>query len=125
MNRRVFRSLGGVSTDRKFFETKSNLVSNNHTTVNIKNMKTNIETNTNSDLNATPTAPGRAAASLKAVVVILSLTALCLSYRAANEAVALYGVLDKVQATLANEQTVQAHATGTQISETKSSVAGL
>ena len=89
-------------------------------------MKTNIETNTNSDLNAMPTAPGRAAAALKAVVVILSLTALCLSYRAANEAVALYGVLDKVQATLANEQAVQAHvAAGTQISETKSSAAGL
>jgi len=87
-------------------------------------MKTNIETNTNSNLN--PTAPRRAANSLKAVVVILSLTALCLSYQATNEAVALYGVLDNVQTTLANEQSVKAQTTaGVPISETKSSVAVL
>jgi hypothetical protein len=94
--------------------------------MNINNMKTNTETSTNSDLNIPPAAPRRAANSLKAVVVILSLTALCLSYRAANEAIDLYGVLDKVQTTLNNEQSVKAQATATvQISETKPSVAGL
>jgi len=105
-------------------------VSNNHTTVNqnMNNMKTNTEMNISTDINpaATQSPSARSAQGLKAVMVILSVVALCLSYRAANEAVALYGVLDNVQATLANEQSVQAQfAGGLQNSETKPSVAGL
>jgi hypothetical protein len=119
----------GLFPQKKISETKHNLVSNNHTTVNnnMNNMKTNIETNITTATNSMQT-PGisRRGAGLKAVVIILSVTALCLSYRAANEAVALYGVLDKVQATLANEQSMQAQAAAhVQISETKTSVAGL
>ena len=89
-------------------------------------MKTNIETNPNSDVAPAAQKLSLRGRGLKAVLVILSLTALCLSYRAAREAVALYGVLEKVQATLANEQTVKAQATSpVQISETKPAVAGL
>jgi len=95
----------------------------------MNNMKTNTEMNINAEINPLSLPAQnvtRRAKALKAVVVILSLTALCLAYRAANEAVALYGVLEKVQATLANEQSVQAQITvGGHISETKSSLAGL
>ncbi len=97
---------------------------------NINNLKANTEMNTNSDLNtaAAPVirASRRPSTFLKVGTFILSLTALCLSYQAANEAVALYGVLDKVQDTLATEQFVKAQMTaGTRISETNPSVAGL
>jgi len=91
------------------------------------NMKTNLETNMNSDI-ITTAAPkaSRRGQGLKAAVVILSLAALWLSYRAANEAAALHGILEKVQAALSHEQSVKAQAaTAVQISETKSSVAGL
>ena len=90
-------------------------------------MKTNTETNMTTESNSLP-APGvdRRGKGLKVAVIILSLTALCLSYRAASEAVALYGVLEKVQASFAAEQSIKAQATmHVQISETKSPVAGL
>jgi len=79
---------------------------------NINNMNTNIETNTHSDNNPAPSARRRPTLGLKVTVVALSLIALALSYRAATEAVALYGVLDKVQDTLAHEQTVKAQVAG-------------
>lgn len=121
----------GPFYERKISETNFKLLSSNHTTVkqNMNNMKTNTEMNINTDMNAASTPVpniSRRAKGFKAVVVMLSLTALCLSYRAANEAVALYGVLEKVQATLASEQSALAQATARmQISETKHSVAGL
>lgn len=93
---------------------------------NINNMKTNTETNTPSDNHPAPSAPRRPATGLKAAVVILSLAALCLSYRAASEAVALYGVLEKVHDTMDQEQLVRSHVTaGQRISETIPPVAGL
>lgn len=93
---------------------------------NINNMKTNIETNTHSDNNPASPAPRRPATGLKAVVVILSIAALCLSYRAANEAVALYGVLEKVHDAMAQEQQLKSHVTADQrISETIPPLAGL
>ena len=91
-------------------------------------MKINTEMNTNADNNSVLTqGPNlRRAAGLKVVMVALSLLALGLSYRAATEAVALYGVLEKVQATLANEQIAEAQFTArAQLSETKHSIAGL
>jgi hypothetical protein len=91
-------------------------------------MKTDTEMNINAELNpvSTPMPITRRGKGLKALVVALSLLALGLSYRAATEAVALYGVLEKVQAALANEQRAQAQSTaGIQISETKPPVAGL
>jgi hypothetical protein len=115
-----------------FFETKSNLASNIHTTMDkrINDLKTNTEMNTNSGTNPAPTpmasAARRSATSLKLGAAILSLTALYLSYRAANEAVALYGELEAVQDTLAAAQFGKVQiADGTGISETKKSVAGL
>jgi len=93
----------------------------------MNNMKTNTEMNINAEINpaSTQTPNARRGKGLKGVVVALSLVALCLSYRAATEAMALYGVLEKVQATLAQEQSVKAQvATGQQISETKHAVAG-
>ena len=92
----------------------------------INYMTTNIDTNTNSDINATSSTPRRQGNGLKAVVVILSLIALCLSYRAATEAAALYRVLDKVHDTLAHEQQVKAQVVASpRISETISPLAGL
>lgn len=90
-------------------------------------MKTKTETNINAENNPASTqAPNARRKGLKAVVVALSLVALCLSYRAATEAVALYGVLEKVQAALAQEQGIKAQiASDLQIVETKHSVAGL
>ena len=89
-------------------------------------MKTNIETSTHSDNNPAPSAPRRPATGLKAVVVILSIAALCLSYRAASEAVALYGLLEKVHDTMAQEQLMKSHVTAYQpISETIPPLAGL
>ena len=92
-------------------------------------MKMNTEMNNKAEINPAPVQTpdvNHRANVLKATVIILSLTALCLSYRAASEAVALYGVLEKVQATLAQEQSIKAQvASGLQISETKHSVAGL
>ena len=116
------------SLGEKISETKSGLVSNNHTIVkqNTNNMKTNIETNMNTDINTAASKVSRPAFALKIIVAVLSLTALCLSYRAANEAVALYGVLEQVQAALANEQNIKSQAAAReQISETKPSLAGL
>jgi hypothetical protein len=53
-------------------------------------------------------------------------TALCLSYRAATEAVALYRVLDKVYTALSSEQSLQTQAAAhVQIFETTPAVAGL
>ena len=97
---------------------------------NNNNMKTNTEVSTNSETTIAPAQPGRgerrAAGGLKVLVTILSLTALALSYRAANEAVALYGILDKIQAALANEQSMKGQAAANrQISETKPAIAGL
>ena len=107
-------------------------MSNTHTKThnNINNKKTNTEMNTNTDTNTTmtPTANTTSARrmGLKVGAVTLSLVALCLSYQAANEAVALYGVLDKVQDTLAAEQMIKAQAASVaRISETNPSVAGL
>ena len=106
-------------------------MSNNHTTVkqNMNTMKMNTEMNNNAEINQASTQmPGvnRSVKALKATVIILSLTALCLSYRAASEAMALYGVLEKVQATLAQEQSIKAQvASSRQISETKPALAGL
>jgi hypothetical protein len=89
------------------------------------NMKTNIETTTTTDNNPMHTSSNsRKRTGLKAVLVILSLTALCLSYQAANEAVALYGLLEKVQTALADEQSLRTTAQ-MQNSETKPLVAGL
>lgn len=117
--------------NQKNSETKVELVSNNHTTVkqNMKNMKSNTEMNVishNDAASAVAAGALRRAKTLKVTVVILSLTALGLSYRAASEAMALYGVLEKVQATLAQEQIIKAQvASSLQISETKHSIAGL
>lgn len=92
---------------------------------NINHMKTNIETTIHSD-NAAPAASRPASTGLKAAVVILSLAALCLTYRAATEAVALYGVLEKVHDTMAEEQLVKSHVTAShRISETIPPLAGL
>ena len=87
-------------------------------------MKTNTEMSINAE-SSTPKPNPRHGKGLKALVVALSLLALCLSYRAATEAVALYGVLEKVHAAFANEPSAQAQSAETQISETKPSVAGL
>jgi hypothetical protein len=94
----------------------------------MNNMKMTTEMNNNAEINSATQTPGpnRSAKALKAMVIMLSLTALCLSYRAASEAMALYGVLENVQATLAQEQSIQAQAaSGRQISETKHALAGL
>jgi hypothetical protein len=128
--RRGLPSIRDRFCNRKISETKAELVSNNHTVVkqNKNNMKTNIETNTNmnTDITTGTSNAARPAFALKVIVAILSLTALCLSYRAANEAVALYGVLEQVQAALANEQNIKSQASaGWQIYETKPSLAGL
>jgi hypothetical protein len=115
---------------KKDSETKSEVASNNHTTVqrNTNNMKTNTEMNINAQPNpiSTPTPNTRRGKGLKALVVALSMLALGLSYRAATEAVALYGVLEKVHATWATEQGAQAQPNERiQISETKPAVSGL
>ncbi|HEX5220841.1 MAG TPA: hypothetical protein VFZ59_14830 [Verrucomicrobiae bacterium] len=88
----------------------------------------NTEMNFNADLNpvSAQTPKPRDGKVLKSLVVALSMLALGLSYRAAAEAVALYGVLEKVQAALAAEQGAWAQsAEPIQISETKPSVSGL
>lgn len=89
-------------------------------------MKTNIETNLTTGSRSLQTPISAGGKGLKVALIVLSVTALCLAYRAANEAAALYGVLEKVQAALATEQIIKTHATThVQISETKPVVAGL
>lgn len=93
-------------------------------------MKTNTEVSTSSETTTALAQPGRGgrrtAGGLKVLVTILSLTALALAYRAADEAVALYGVLDKIQASLAFEQSMKEQAAANrQISETNPAIAGL
>ncbi|MFO1512184.1 MAG: hypothetical protein U1F83_04600 [Verrucomicrobiota bacterium] len=93
-------------------------------------MKPNTERDLNSEANTTSTPthvlPRRPATVLKIATVMLSLAALGLSYQAANQAIALYGVLDKLQDALAQEQLIKAHTTeAARNSETISPVAGL
>ncbi len=100
----------------------------------INNEKANTEMNTtaiNNDSNPSASQPARPVSrrvvtGLKVGTVMLSLIALGLSYRAANQAVALYGVLNEVQTALANEHEMKfQYATSRQIAETKTATAGL
>lgn len=98
----------------------------------INNTKMNSDMTTTEPTTApaqTLPAPRRPRPVLKMATVMLSLVALCLSYRAAGEAIALYGVLEKVQDALAHEQMVKSQAAPVvpraEIAETKSGTAGL
>jgi len=93
-------------------------------------MKTDTAMNTDTESHATSTHSNPAArhprAVMKVATVVLALTALCLSYQAANEAVALYGMLAQAQDALAHEQVIRSQAADTAlISETIAPVAGL
>jgi len=66
-------------------------------------MKTELETNMNADTHsrASSTPRRRAGQALKAAVMALSVVAFGLSYQAASEAVAVYGILEQAQDALA------------------------
>jgi len=96
--------------------------------VNPMKTSTEMQIDTESHESSTQSNPAarRPGAILKVSTVMLSLAALCLSYQAANEAVALYGMLAQAQDALAHEQLVRSQvADSAAIAETIPPVAGL